>query len=263
MSDVLRRHLAPISEQAWQAIDAEVRDTLTTLLTARRLVDFEGPHGYAHSAVSLGRIQDVRHDEHLRCGVRSVLPLTEVRVDFSLGLEELDNVARGALDVDLSPAHDAAVRLAAFEERFVYYGFEPAKVAGIDACTPHTPVSLGDDAASYVSAVAEAMQVLVAAGVSGPYALVLAPGPYRVLASDVSTYPSRQRIAKLIEGPVLQSQQLEGGLLASLRGGDFRLDVGQDVSVGYSIHDSKKVDLYLLSTLAFRVLEGEAAVKLT
>jgi uncharacterized linocin/CFP29 family protein len=262
MSNVLRRNLAPLSDEVWQRIDDEVRETLTALLTARRVVDFCGPHGYTHSAVSLGRLIRVEDDEGLSCGVRSVLPMTEVRLDFSLALEELDNLNRGALEVDLEPARDAAVRLAAFEERFIYAGFEPSSVQGILERSPHAPVEMGSDPSSHVSAVAKALQVLVAAGVKGPYALVLAPEAYRRMVSDIGAYPPKQRVATLTEGPLLQSQQLEGGLLVSMRGGDFRLDVGQDVSVGYSAHTTQQVDLFLLMTLAFRILDADAAVKL-
>jgi uncharacterized linocin/CFP29 family protein len=262
VTNVLRRHLAPLSEEAWQLIDDEVRNAMSALLSARRVVDFRGPHGYRHSCVSLGRLEHVERDEGLSFGVRSVLPLTEVRVDFSLSLEELDNVNRGALEIDLESAREAAVRLVAFEERFVYGGFEPAHVEGILTQTPHEPVALGPDPGSYVAAVTQARQVLVAAGVSGPYALVLAPDVHMRLESDVSSYPPAQRVAKLIEGPLLESQQIEGGLLISMRGGDFQLDVGQDVSVGYSMHTTERVDLFLLETMTFRVLEAEAAVKL-
>jgi uncharacterized linocin/CFP29 family protein len=262
MSDVLRRNLAPLTSEAWQRIDDEVREALTALLTARRVVDFQGPHGYEHSAVGLGRLVGMEREEGLSYGIRSILPLTEVRVDFSVNLEELDNMSRGALDVDLNPVREAAMRLAAFEERFVYDGFPAGNVQGMLSSSPHPAIELGSEPTSYVSAVAKAMQVLVAAGVGGPYALVLAPGPYRDLASDVSAYPPRQRVEKLIEGPILQSQHLEGGLLISMRGGDFRLDVGQDVSVGYSIHTPERVSLFLLLTLTFRVLGEEAVVKL-
>ena len=41
----LHRDLAPISTDAWEAIEAEVRRALRTFLTARRVVDFNGPHG--------------------------------------------------------------------------------------------------------------------------------------------------------------------------------------------------------------------------
>ena len=45
-----------------------------------------------------------------------------------------------------------------------------------------------------------------------------------------------------------------------MRGGDFLLDVGQDLAVGYLTHDIEQVDLYLEESLTFRVVSPEAAV---
>lgn len=48
----------------------------------------------------------------------------------------------------------------------------------------------------------------------------------------------------------------------SLRGGDFVLTLGRDVSVGYLDHDAESVRLYLEESLNFRALTPEAAVSL-
>jgi uncharacterized linocin/CFP29 family protein len=48
----------------------------------------------------------------------------------------------------------------------------------------------------------------------------------------------------------------------SHRGGDFKLSVGQDLSIGYAGHDKDRVHLYLTESFAFRVLERGAAVYL-
>ncbi len=56
MNDLLREQ-APISAEAWSEIDAEAKRTLKTLLAARRLVDFEGPLGWAVAAVPTGRTE--------------------------------------------------------------------------------------------------------------------------------------------------------------------------------------------------------------
>ena len=55
---------------------------------------------------------------------------------------------------------------------------------------------------------------------------------------------------------------VQGAVLLSERGGDFRLQVGQDLSIGYTGHDAETVQLYLEETLAFRVVEPDAAVAL-
>jgi uncharacterized linocin/CFP29 family protein len=56
---------------------------------------------------------------------------------------------------------------------------------------------------------------------------------------------------------------VDGAVVLSQRGGDFLLDVGEDLSIGYESHDAGGVDLYLLESFTFRVATAEAAVALT
>ena len=53
-----------------------------------------------------------------------------------------------------------------------------------------------------------------------------------------------------------------GALLLTTRGGDYELTVGQDLSIGYSVHDRDNVELYLTESFTFRVLEDKAAIAL-
>jgi uncharacterized linocin/CFP29 family protein len=55
---------------------------------------------------------------------------------------------------------------------------------------------------------------------------------------------------------------VQGGVVLSLRGGDFVLESGQDLSIGYSSHDADVVRLYIEESFSFRVLEPDAAVAL-
>ena len=55
--DILKRDLAPITAAAWQAVDSRARQTLTSMLSARRVVDVAGPLGWENAAVPLGRIE--------------------------------------------------------------------------------------------------------------------------------------------------------------------------------------------------------------
>ena len=56
---------------------------------------------------------------------------------------------------------------------------------------------------------------------------------------------------------------VRGGVVLSQRGGDFVLEVGEDLSVGYERHDADAVELYLLESFSFRVATDDAAVALT
>ena len=55
---------------------------------------------------------------------------------------------------------------------------------------------------------------------------------------------------------------IQGGVVLSLRGGDFKIESGQDLSIGYLDHDADVVRLYLEESFNFRVLEPDAAVAL-
>src|SRR5262245_13670904 len=101
----LRRELAPITSEAWEAIDDEAKKALKLILAARRIVDFTGPLGWSVSAVSLGRTGALSDspNEGVEAGLREVQPLVEFRTPFELSRTELDSITRGAKDPDLNP----------------------------------------------------------------------------------------------------------------------------------------------------------------
>jgi uncharacterized linocin/CFP29 family protein len=263
--DFLKRELAPVNDAAWRAIEADATAALTSNLSARYAVDFDGPHGYELSSVNVGRLSPHDSNEHpfISAGVRLVQPLLEVRAPFRLSISELDHAARGAEDLDTEPLLEAARRLAAFEERAIYYGYPAAGIVGLMSADGHPHVALGEQPAQYPESVARAILKLSEGGVTGPYVLVLESHIYRMLAGDVSAYPPLPRIEKLLNGPVLHSPVLKGGVVLSKRGGDYRVSVGQDFAIGYEAHDASSVDLYLTETFTFRLLSPDAVVRLT
>ncbi|MBN9196637.1 MAG: encapsulin [Microbacterium sp.] len=54
----------------------------------------------------------------------------------------------------------------------------------------------------------------------------------------------------------------EGAVVISLRGGDFLLEVGQDVALGYLASAEDRVQLYLEESFSFRIATPEAAIAL-
>ncbi len=259
----LKRQRAPLTDEAWNYVEEEARRALSANLSARRVVDVTEPRGFDFSAVNLGTLEPSHSvDDGVHYGVRRVLPLVEVRVPIELDIWTLDNLARGATDVDTDSVTRAALKIAAFEERAVYRGFEAAGIVGLSGTGSSEPSELGDDVVKYSDTVARAVLELNDRGVRGPFALVLGAKPFRMLHSYQSSDPPREQIAKVLEGPILHSAALEGGFVLSLRGGDFELTLGQDASLGYDWHDKSTVHLYLTETFTFRVLTPEAALAL-
>jgi uncharacterized linocin/CFP29 family protein len=265
MIDLLRRSLAPLTEKTWEEIDATAARVLKSQLTARGIIDFDGPHGWSFAAVNLGRLETAkdRGPHKVPWGRRLVLPLMESRVPFELDQMELDSIARGAKDADLDPLEDAARRIAIFEESAVYNGFEPAGIKGIISGSAHQPINLPKNAHEFPEAVARAAEVMALAGIEGPFALVLGTEAWAgLMQSGSGGYPPQRIIRNLIDGDPRMSAAVEGGLLISVAEGNFELTVGQDFSVGYASHDRNKVELYLTESFTFRVLEPKAAVRL-
>lgn len=262
---ILRRNLAPITAEAWSAIDAEARRVLAVKLAARKAVDVDGPHGWTHGGVNLGRLQLFKKplSPGVHAGLRTVQPLLEVRIPFKLDLMELDSIARGAADVDLDPLCRAAQKAALFEDGAVLNGCKEAGITGIVEASPHKAVSIVA-ADRYPAALAEARELLLQAGVNGPYALLVSPDCDREISQATHAgYPVLKHVERDLEGgPLVRAEALDGAVLVSVRGGDFVLTLGQDLSIGYAGHDREWVELYFTESFTFRVLEPAAAVPL-
>jgi uncharacterized linocin/CFP29 family protein len=266
LSHLLREH-APISERAWREIDEEARERLAPALAARKLVDFAGPHGWEHSATSLGRAVPVAGapGEGVDALQRQVLPLVELRASFTLARLELRDADRGADDVDFEALDEAAHRIALAENRAVFHGFGEAGIAGIAEASPHEPIALGEDCSRYPRHVAKALETLLLAGIDGPYGLALGPEAHtRVLeTSEHGGYPLLEHLRKILEGPLVWAPGVRGAVVLSMRGGDFLFESGEDLSVGYDRLDADAVHLYLEESFSFRAVTPEAAVALT
>ena len=261
--DHLLRELAPISDAGWAAVEAEAKSRITTFLAARKLVDFEGPHGWGKSSNNLGRVESVPGPvDEVETRMRRVMTFIELRVPFTVSRSELDDIDRGALDADFGSLDVATARLGLAENTLVFRGHSPGGIAGILDSSSHPAVQLDEEFKHYPTFVAKAVDVLRESGISGPYGLAIAPAGYTgiIETTEHGGYPLLDHLRQILDGPVVWTPGIDGAVVLSLRGGDFVMDVGQDTSIGYLAHDADSVDLYLEESLTFRVLEPDAIV---
>ncbi|HZC22300.1 MAG TPA: family 1 encapsulin nanocompartment shell protein, partial [Candidatus Binatia bacterium] len=61
-------------------------------------------------------------------------------------------------------------------------------------------------------------------------------------------------------GKIIWAPAIDGAFVVTTRGGDLDLHLGQDVSIGYSSHTEKQVQLYLQESFTFLYLTAESAV---
>jgi uncharacterized linocin/CFP29 family protein len=189
----------------------------------------------------------------------------EIRAEFTLSRHELADDDRGAPDADLAPLDIAAHDIAVAENKAIFQGWEEASVIGIAQASPHQGLTLPGEADGYPRPVASAVEQLLQSGIEGPYGLALGSECYKRVSetAEHGGYPLRDHLAKiLVGGPIVWAPGIEGGIVLSLRGDDFRFESGQDLSVGYLAHDRDTVTLYLEESFGFRVATPEAAVPL-
>ncbi len=263
--DHLYRELAPISEAAWEQIESEAKSRLVTHLAARKLVDLVGPHGWSHSATDLGRVDEVASPaEGVAALRRRVLPLVELRAEFSVSREELDDADRGADNIELPELDEAVRQVALAENSTVFHGYAAAGMLGITEESSHEPLTFTDDMDQYPTVVAQAVDVLRRSGIGGPYGLAIGPAIYTgiVETAEHGGLLLFDHLRQILDGPLVWSPGVEGGVVLSLRGGDFVLESGQDLSIGYRSHDGDVVRLYIEESFSFRVTEPDAAIAL-
>jgi len=260
--DLLRRELAPISPQGWSEIDTMAKETLVANLSGRKFIDIDGPHGIGHACVTLGRLSVPREQKggKVKYGIHQVQPLVEARVNFKLQTWELDNIGRGAKDIQLNSLVEACREIALFEETILFEGFKPGNIIGLHATVHDKTLPLSLDMDVIVDAVAEGQTRMLKDGVGAPANLVVSAPLWKFLARSAPGGTLRSTLESQIGGQVVYSECVKDALLVSARGGDLELTVGQDFAIGYHSHSTSDIDLFVTESFTFRVIAPEALV---
>lgn len=259
----LHRDLAPISDAAWQEIDEAVRQSFTSTVAGRRVVDVVDA-GTTMAAIGTGHLRAVEPPaDTVRARQRLAMPVVELRVEFELDRSQIDDVERGALDADWTPASGAAAALALAEDRAIIEGYGAAGITGVRETSVDRTIPCPTEVTAYPDAVARAIALFREAGVAGRYALLLSAEEWvRVSASTEHGLPVTEHLRELLDCDVLPAPALESPLVVSVRGGDFALHLVEDVSVGFLGHTDTTVRLYVEEAFTFLDHTAEAAVPL-
>lgn len=258
---MLFRDLAPITNEGWKEIDERAREVLENFLSARRVVKVEGPKGFDHNVITEGRLANTIEDEDICYGTYQVLPLTESRVEFEMDKWELDNIDRGAKDIDYGPLEKAMEKIALFEENAIYNGLENALIKGLKNSVESEEIQFGKDPNEIMNVLTEGIIKLKKAYAEKPYTLVVGQEAYKRILAKETAYPLDKRIEELIGGKVIFSHVVDGAYLLPYNHDDLELTIGRDFSIGYKSHTSKKVKLFVTESFTFRVLDPAIIIK--
>jgi uncharacterized linocin/CFP29 family protein len=265
--DILKRELAPIPMEAWAEIDEQATRSLKAMLSGRKVLDVSGPMGTDFPGVPEGRLDYPKKQSKkgLNYGIRKVHHIVEVRVPFELDIDEMDNVVRGAKDVDLSQLEEAARQTALFEEKVIYHGLPEANITGLKLCTGSECLTIGSKPELLLEGIAEGVTEFTSRSIEGPYGFIVGPKLWSRMSAHVQGYPVKMQAETILGGSVLLSPYLSGAFedeayMLTLRGGDLEIVLGQDLAIGYETHSANKVKLYFTESFTFRVLEPLAVL---
>lgn len=268
--DILKRELAPIPMEAWSEIDEQATRSLTAMLSGRRVLDVSGPMGTDFPGIPEGRLDYPKKQPKgaPKYGIRKVHHIVEVRVPFELDVSEMDNVVRGAKDVDLANLEDAARKIALFEEQVIFHGLAEANITGLKLCVGDECLSIGSKPEELLEGIAGGVTAFTSRSIEGPYAFIVGPKLWSRMSAHVQGYPIKMQAETILGGPVLLSPYLSDkfaneAYMITQRGGDLELILGQDLAIGYESHTASKVKLYFTESFTFRVLEPLAVLNFT
>ena len=265
MTNNLYRNLAPVTDVAWTEIELEATRTFKRHIAGRRVVDVSEPGGPVTASVSTGRLVDVQAPtDGVVAHLRASKPLVRLRVPFTLSRSEIDDVERGSQDSDWDPVKGAAKKLAFVEDRAIFEGYAAASIDGIRNASSNPALTLPDDPRAIPDIITQALSELRLAGVDDPYSVLLSADVYtKVSETTEHGYPILEHINRLVNGDIIWAPAIDGAFVLTTRGGDFDLQLGTDVSIGYTSHDAETVQLYLQETLTFLCYTAEASVALS
>lgn len=263
--DMFARDLAQISSEAWEQIEEQAKKSLRDNLAARRFVDVKGPYGWERSCIGLGRLTAFEKFGDVGYGVHKCIRFVETRTPFELDMMELHLVDRGCKDVDLVPVEQAAAAAASFEDKIVFDGLHEAGIKGMKGGSDLPAVDLStSDVEAFIRTLDDTTSCMKHDhGIEGPYVLVGGKALRHTLGKLVagrSWLEIAQKNTKVER--YVYTPTFDGAMLVSTRGGDLRLYLGGDFTVGFSGREGQKLKFFIAESAAFRITEPRAFVEL-
>ena len=233
--------------------------------TALLVIDAQSASGRTAQTIATGHQEPIDPpSDGVTAQLRTWHPVVELRVPFTLDRGQIDSVDRGALDPDWQPVKDAARKIAFAEDRAVFDGYAAAQITGVRQASSNPALALPGEVRDYPDVVSKAVSQLRLAGVAGPYSLLLSADAWTAVSETSDHgYPSREHLARVLDGDIIWAPAIDGALLLTGRGGDFELRLGQDLSIGYLSHDADSVQLYFTESFTFAAYTSEASVPIT
>ena len=232
----LYRDLAPITEAAWEEIELEATRTFKRHIAGRRVVDVSEPGGPITAAVSTGRLLDVKPHPPTawlpNCGRANPLSGLGFRLPCRATRSTTSSAVRRTPTGTRSKPRPRSWR----SSRIVpsSRATPPRRSTAFVAAAPTRRWRCPRIPATCPTSISQALTALRLAGVDGPYSVLLSADVYTGVSETTEHgYPIREHLNRLVDGDIIWAPAIDGAMVLTTRGGDFDLQLGTDVAIGY------------------------------
>lgn len=252
MSDYLSREDAPISANSWELLDNTMINVARARLTARKILDIEGPYGLALKVIP---VRDrVVSEGPTRLVSTDVLPVPMLETGFTLGVRDMAAYEENGFAPDTEPLARAVTDLADMEDALIFEGNKKLGITGLMNSSGTNTISLGnwEDIGAPADSVIRAVTALDEAGFYGPYALALAPGLYNML---YRRYPDGnqtilEHISAIVGSKAIKAPGIKTGGVLMATGKQFAsIVMGQDMTIGFVGPESNKLEFTITESI--------------
>lgn len=232
----LARNDTPFDETVWSLLDSVVIEAAKSVLTARRILDIEGPYGLGLKQIPLEDNQISEGDVVLAAS--KSLPVSLISTGFKLSARDIASYLKSGLALDLSGVAKAAQAVASAEDIIVFEGNKALGVDGLLSTSGTQSVELTnwETVGNAASDVIKAVTKLDEKGFHGPYIMAVSPALYNIL---FRLYPQggpseMEHISSIIGSLVIKAPSLKSGGIVLASGKQFAsIVIGQDIATGF------------------------------
>ncbi len=255
-TDYLTREDAPFGDEIFEKLDEVVASVAKSQLSARRLLDIEGPYGLALKSVPLN--DAVVSDGDVQLLSSPVLPVPMIQTTFTLSTRDLASYEETGFSLDTESVARAAMAAAAAEDSLLFEGNTGIGLTGLLTVVGSQTVTLGnwDEPGPAGSDTIAALTALDAAGFHGPYLMALATDLYnrlyRLLPQGFQT--EMQYLESIVGGKIIKAPGIKSGGVVLAEGKQFAsIVIGQDMSVGYIGPQESEFEFKIVESIAPRI----------
>ena len=247
----LSRDDAPFGDRVWEALDRIMLETAKSVLTGRRMIHVEGPHGLGLKSLSLG-------DREVEPGVlaSSTVPLFYLYRSFAVGKRDLAQFEKEGIVPPAEELNRAVTGCAQVEDELIFHGKKGSagllNVKGGLGSTLNSWDKVGAAIGDLIAAVTK----LDDAGYHGLYTLALSPVRYNLLFRmyERGNTSELEHLKSLVTDGVYKAPVLKkGGVLMNTGSRIATLLVGQDMRLGFHGPEEDKFEFSVSESIALGI----------